>query len=36
MYIIPDEWVGTDKDCAEYILAHKQELKRVDNTDLFL
>ena len=36
MYIIPDEWVGTNKDCAEYILAHKQELKRVDNTDLFL
>ena len=33
---IPDEWVGTEKDCAKYILEHKDELERVDNTSIFL
>ncbi len=33
---IPEEWIATEKDCAKYILEHKDELERVDNTSIFL
>lgn len=36
MVVIPSEWIGTNKDCSQYISEHLDECKRVDNTDMFL